>query len=100
MLASLLRARVLSNDEIESGYFKLSLSISSNIDALPGQFLMLRVSSSTDPLLCRPFGFHRILSKDRFEILYKIVGKGTNMMAKLAPGTEVHFSDPSAEVLI
>ncbi len=89
-----MKARVFSNEEIESGYFKLSLSTSSNIEALPGQFLMFRVSPSTDPLLCRPFGFHRILSKNRFEILYKIAGKGTNMMSRLAPDTEVLFFGP------
>lgn len=91
---SLLKTKILSNEEVEQGYFRLSLSTSSDIEAMPGQFLMLRVSSATDPLLCRPFGFHSILSKNRFEILYKIIGRGTDIMSRLATGTDVQFFGP------
>ncbi len=61
--------------------------------AEPGQFIMLRTSSGIDPLLRRPFGIFDAglhsppqtgaASHPFFEILYKVVGKGTSLLSSL-----------------
>lgn len=46
---------------------------------------MLSVDSGPDPLLKRPFSVHRRLGCD-FQILYRVVGKGTGILSKRRPG--------------
>lgn len=63
--------------------------------ARPGQFCMLRVNRRLDPVLRRPFTFHRILpDRGYIEILYKVVGRGTNLMTGLEPGAFVDVLGP------
>jgi dihydroorotate dehydrogenase electron transfer subunit len=48
--------------------------------AAPGQFVMLKVGDGLDPLLRRPLSFHQTYDGS-FELLYRIVGKGTSVLA-------------------
>lgn len=51
--------------------------------AEPGQFVMIRCGEEFDPLLRRPFSFHRIDKKQgTIDILFRIVGKGTRILAE------------------
>lgn len=52
---------------------------------LPGQFVNIRVGTGTDPLLRRPFSIFDY-SDDRMEIVVRIVGKGTAILAGAEPG--------------
>ncbi len=92
---------ILYNEEILLHYYKMGLlwSLPSTIEA--GQFLMLRVSDGIDPFLRRPFGIYRTISIERgskklggVEILYKVVGKGTGLMAGLRQGHKVDVLGP------
>lgn len=48
-----------------------------------------------DPLLRRPLGFHRVFpEKGEFEAIYKIAGRGTQLMAGLKPGDRVRVLGP------
>jgi dihydroorotate dehydrogenase electron transfer subunit len=63
----------------------------------PGQFVMVRVSDGGDPLLGRPFGiagFDRNGESAVFEIIFRVVGKGTAMMSRWTPGEKVVFLGP------
>ncbi len=60
--------------------------------AHPGQFLMLRVSSSS-PLLRRPFSLHH-REKDKVEVFFKVVGQGTALLAKKKVGDTVDLLGP------
>jgi dihydroorotate dehydrogenase electron transfer subunit len=63
----------------------------------PGQFIMVRASSGADPLLGRPFGiagFERNGESAVFEIIFRVVGKGTAMMSRWTPGEKVIFLGP------
>ncbi len=81
------KSRVIKNEEVAEGYFRLSLECPEvAVKAVPGQFVMLRVGNSYDPLLRRPFSIHRIIKGSGIEILYKIIGKGTGMMAHIKAG--------------
>lgn len=62
-------------------------------NAKPGQFVMLGVGVGSDPLLRRPFSINRIDDK-LVRILFKVVGRGTEMLAGLGPGASVPILGP------
>lgn len=69
--------------------------------AHPGQFVMLRVSDEPDPLLRRPFSVHDVWFKDKrarkpagILLLYRIVGRGTELMSLLTEGQTVSLAGP------
>ncbi len=63
--------------------------------ARPGQFCMLKTDRRLDPILRRPFTFHRLLpGEGRFDILYKVIGRGTELMTRVRPGGTVHVLGP------
>ncbi len=63
--------------------------------ARAGQFLMLQVRSGSDPLLKRPFSFHRILPHEGvIEILYRVTGQGTWWLSQCRPGTSLSAVGP------
>jgi dihydroorotate dehydrogenase electron transfer subunit len=69
----------------------------------------LQVSSQTaqaediplDPLLRRPLGFYRVSpEKGEFEAIYKIVGRGTQLMTGLKPGDRVRVLGPLGNFIL
>ncbi|HIC90786.1 MAG TPA: dihydroorotate dehydrogenase electron transfer subunit [Syntrophaceae bacterium] len=88
---------VVFNHQVGPSYYKIGLRAPEIVhSASPGQFVMVRVSSKLDPLLRRPFSIHRIAKKDSvsFEILYKVVGKGTEIMSSLRQGDGIDVMGP------
>ncbi|MBN2097146.1 MAG: dihydroorotate dehydrogenase electron transfer subunit [Candidatus Omnitrophica bacterium] len=74
--------RILDNRKVGRGYFRMAIAAPRIAKAArPGQFVLLRCSNGPEPLLRRPFSFHR-LRKNSFELLYKVVGRGTNLLSK------------------
>lgn len=71
---------------------------------IPGQFIHLRLAQSPNhpitqlPILRRPFSIYNIPNPGsygtRLEILYRVVGKGTRLMASMTPGTKVDILGP------
>jgi dihydroorotate dehydrogenase electron transfer subunit len=59
----------------------------------PGQFLMIRIRNGIDPFLRRPFSIYNV-DNEVIEILYKIVGKGTDIMKDLREGDPIHILGP------
>jgi dihydroorotate dehydrogenase electron transfer subunit len=59
----------------------------------PGQFYMLKVSDSQDPLLKRPFSFFRKTS-DWIQFLYEVRGRGTLMMRDFREGEVIKVLGP------
>jgi dihydroorotate dehydrogenase electron transfer subunit len=61
----------------------------------PGQFVMVRVRDGVEPLLRRPLGIHRV-SEDgtKFELLFREVGTGTAILAKVRAGDELDVLAP------
>ncbi len=62
--------------------------------ALPGQFIMLRVGGGSDPLLRRPFSIHQVLADSTLQILFKIVGRGTDLLARCQVGEPLDCLGP------
>jgi dihydroorotate dehydrogenase electron transfer subunit len=96
---------VISNTEVSPGYFRIRLTAPAEIaGTLPGKFVMVKVRDSIDPLLRRPFGIFDVGSIESeypgggcmefFEILYKVVGKGTTILANLHHGDHLDILGP------
>ena len=89
-----MKAEVSFNREVRPSYFKMGLrSPDLRIGFEPGQFFMVRIGPGIDPLLRRPFSIHW-MEEGYLEILYRIVGKGTKMLASHKIGQEVDILGP------
>ena len=63
--------------------------------ARAGQFAMLQVREGIDPLLRRPFSFHRIHPGEGIvEILYRVTGRGTWLLSRCLPGSYLNLIGP------
>lgn len=106
-------SKILFNIEVSPTYYKMGIDcpeIASR--AIPGQFIMVRVSNRLDPLLRRPFVIHRIGKRGKrgrfyfprrkiepspfsqVEILYKVVGKGTEIMSEMKEYDDIDLLGP------
>ncbi|NQT00110.1 MAG: dihydroorotate dehydrogenase electron transfer subunit [Candidatus Omnitrophica bacterium] len=86
--------KILSNKKIGPDYFKMVIAASRIArNAQPGQFVHLRCHDSLQPLLRRPFSFHRI-KKQNFEVLYQAIGRGTKLLAKRQKGDTIDVLGP------
>lgn len=90
------KCRIIDHQEVAPKHFKLTLAskyISSH--SLPGQFVNLKCSEGLDPLLRRPFSIHRNSEEhERFELLYEVVGKGTEILSSASVGSEIDVLGP------
>lgn len=63
--------------------------------AVPGQFVNLRVSRHTAPLLRRPFGVARVdREKGTITLMYRILGEATKMLAEVREGETLSVVGP------
>jgi len=63
--------------------------------AQPGQFLLIRIEKTLEPFLRRPMSVHRVGREDGWvEILFKIVGKGTRILAEKKAGDRLDVMGP------
>jgi dihydroorotate dehydrogenase electron transfer subunit len=63
--------------------------------AEPGNFVHLRVSQGHYPLLRRAFSIHQIDPQEgQFDILFKVVGAGTDMLSQKRPGDSLDALGP------
>ncbi len=86
--------QIVSNVRDTDSYFRLVLRAPQIAPLIqPGQFAHVRISPLKDALLRRPFSIFQA-SHDTFSILYKTVGKGTDVLSQLHPGTELSVIAP------
>lgn len=88
--ATITRYERLSQDNI-----RLTLQADSIAAAAkPGQFVMIRTSTAKDPLLRRPFSIHQTSTNGRIQILFKILGRGTELLAHAREGEQLPVFGP------
>jgi len=87
---------VISNQKLGEKIFKLTLSspyISKR--AKPGNFVHIKVGSTYSPLLRRAFSVHNVdKQKGSFEVLLKVVGRGTGILSEKSPGDILDLLGP------
>jgi dihydroorotate dehydrogenase electron transfer subunit len=104
-----LKAKLLYNKRIKGNYLQCILQVQKIAkEAQPGQFVNLKLSNNTEPLLRRPFSIHRISRGtpdtrhqtpntrlcDSVEILYEVVGPGTKIFAQKKAGEYLDVLGP------
>lgn len=62
-------------------------------DVRPGQFVNVRVAGGVEPLLRRPFSVYRVDGRT-VEIIFNVVGRGTDLLSKKRPGEEIDVLGP------
>jgi dihydroorotate dehydrogenase electron transfer subunit len=91
-------AEILFNKPVSGELYHLGLlcpDIAAKIQS--GQFLMVRIQDRLDLLLRRPFAVHRLYPNDppgSFEILYKVVGRGTQLLTSMQRGDFLNLLGP------
>src|SRR5512145_885310 len=89
---------VFSNEEVKRDLFLMKIKLPSEFDEpMPGQFVMIRIAGLLYPFLSRPisiYSFKRGKLSCSIELLYRVVGKGTQILAGLIKGSQVEISGP------
>ncbi len=94
--------KILYNKGIASNYFRLGISWETPL-ITAGQFVMLRVTGSMDPLLRRPFCIYRVIGGAKkggktagtgIEVMYRVVGRGTELLSRMRPGEPLDLIGP------
>ncbi len=102
-----MRATVAFNRQISQTYLHLGIAAPTfPVTFRAGEFVMIRPAWIGDPFLPRAFSIYRISSPPFtvgnrradsppvVEILYKVLGKGTQCLARMEPGQEVEILGP------
>ncbi len=86
---------IQENKRINGKYYKLvfkSARLARGVQA--GQFLHVQIRpDAVDPFLRRPFSYYRI-QHDRIEVLYEVLGRGTELLAGLGKGSHLKIMGP------
>lgn len=98
MAGNIYIGEIIANDEIQEDCFLMKVRTSSLFEnPLPGQFVMVRIAGLNDPFLSRPisvYAFTRETNHCTLELLYRVVGKGTQVMAGLIEGSYLEINGP------
>jgi dihydroorotate dehydrogenase electron transfer subunit len=85
---------IVANERDTDSYFRLVLRAPQIAPLIqPGQFAHVRVLPMKDALLRRPFSIFQVAG-DTFSILYKTVGKGTDVLSRMRTGDELSVIAP------
>jgi len=86
--------QIVSNERDTDLYFRLVVRAPQIAPLIqPGQFAHVLVLPMKDALLRRPFSIFQVAG-DSFSILYKTVGKGTEVLSRMTPGEELSVIGP------
>ena len=98
MSANIYIGEILENEEIQEDCFLMKVKTAPSFqNPLPGQFVMIRIAGLNDPFLSRPisiYSFSRNENDCVIELLYRVVGKGTQIMAGLIEDSQVEINGP------
>jgi dihydroorotate dehydrogenase electron transfer subunit len=86
--------QIVSNERDTDSYFRLVMRAPQIAPLIqPGQFAHIHVLPMKDALLRRPFSIFQV-EGDTFSILYKTVGKGTEVLSQMRAGEELNVIAP------
>ncbi len=86
--------QIVSNDRDTDFYFRLVVRAPRIAPLIqPGQFAHVRILPLKDALLRRPFSIFQV-EGDTFSILYKSIGKGTEVLSRMQAGAELGVIAP------
>lgn len=89
------KSQVLLKETISGDIFRLTLQAPLIAGAAhPGQFVMLQVDQGLDPLLRRPFSIHQAAADETIQVLFKVVGRGTEKLSRFVSGDTLDCIGP------
>ena len=88
------KAKIISNKRLKDNYWLLEFEASVIAkQASPGQFVNIKVSEFSEPLLRRPISIHRI-NGAKVMLFYEVLGKGTQLLANRKQGELLDIIGP------
>lgn len=89
-------ATIIFNERLSPDIVRLTLLAPTiAATAKPGQFINVKAGINTlDPLLRRPFSIHQTFSDGTLQVLFKVLGKGTEALAKTVAGETLNLVGP------
>jgi dihydroorotate dehydrogenase electron transfer subunit len=98
MAGSIYIGEISENEEIQDDCFLMKVKVAPSFETpKPGQFVMIRIAGLNDPFLSRPisiYSFSRTPDSCTIELLYRVVGRGTQIMAGLIEESQVEINGP------
>ena len=89
-----LNLKIIENKKIADRFYKMRLdSVYLAKNSKPGQFIEIKCAERGELLLRRPLGVHRIFDGG-IEVLYEVVGKGTDLLSRKKSGDIVDVIGP------
>ena len=90
------RGKILANVEVAPDHYRMEIEAPFVPErALPGQFVMVKVTDGLAPVLRRPFGIYTINeARGSFEMIYRVVGEGTRLLSEMADGVDIDVLGP------
>src|ERR1019366_2078757 len=86
--------QIVSNERDTDLYFRLVVRAPEIAPLVqPGQFAHVRIPPLREALLRRPFSIFQV-SDDTLSILYKTIGRGTEVLSCMQPGEELSMIGP------
>ncbi|MBU0665145.1 MAG: dihydroorotate dehydrogenase electron transfer subunit [Proteobacteria bacterium] len=86
---------LIQSEVIAAGIVRMTLNAPDiAAAAIPGQFVMVQTAPGLDPLLRRPFSIHQVSSEGFLQILFKVVGRGTERLAQCRAGEQLSLLGP------
>ncbi|MBA3015024.1 MAG: dihydroorotate dehydrogenase electron transfer subunit [Proteobacteria bacterium] len=87
---------ITSKERLSADIVRLTLLAPSIVEkAQPGQFINVKAGTNTlDPLLRRPFSIHQTYSDGTLQIVFKILGKGTEELARVSVDETLNVVGP------
>ena len=90
-----IRARVVGREDITSDIFRLTLFAPEIArESSPGQFIHLLCGEDQSFILRRPFSIHRIGGSETIDVLVRVVGKGSQWLARREPKDQIDAIGP------
>ena len=96
------QGEVVRNEQIGSDVWIMDVHAPKQAaEAKVGQFCNVRVADFTEPLLRRPISYAGFdVQKGIITLLYRVVGKGTEIMTRLMPGDTLDCLGPLGEPFV
>ncbi|MDD5108378.1 MAG: dihydroorotate dehydrogenase electron transfer subunit [Candidatus Omnitrophica bacterium] len=89
-----IKAKIISNKRFKENYWHLEFEagiIAKN--ALPGQFVDIKVGDGCEPLLRRPLSIHGVKGV-KVKLFYEVIGRGTQILSTRKPGELLDIIGP------
>jgi dihydroorotate dehydrogenase electron transfer subunit len=89
-----IKAKIIANHRLNGNVWHLEFESGMIArQAIPGQFVNIRVSASLAPLLRRPISIHGAAGS-KVKLIYEVIGRGTQVLAERKPGELLDIIGP------